>query len=138
MVGNGFIGHLFSAVLEHRGDEVFAIDLDPRRSGPEPSDPVDAAILSGGGGVDTALAAVRPGGTILVFADAGPIPADRVYRGELTVVGIRSAAPTVMHEAVELLPSLRLPHATVLPLERFSEGLDLFRRRDALKVVFTP
>ena len=33
---------------------------------------------------------------------------------------------------------LDLPEPTVLPLERFAEGLELFRRRAILKVVFTP
>lgn len=138
VVGHGFIGHLFSAVLRHRGDEVFAVDIDPRRDGPPPDGPVDAAILSGRGGVGTALDAVRPGGAILVFADAGPIPADRVYRGELTLVGVRSAAPSLMRDALELLPALALPTPVVLPLERFAEGLDLFRSRAVRKVVFAP
>ena len=40
--------------------------------------------------------------------------------------------------AVALLPELEIASPTVLPLERFVEGLALFRRRDALKVVFTP
>ena len=31
VVGNGFVGRLFGAVLERRGDEVFAVDADPRR-----------------------------------------------------------------------------------------------------------
>lgn len=138
VVGHGFIGHLFAAYLRHRGDEVYAVDPDPRRDGPAPDGPVDAAILCGGGGVETALSAVRPGGTILVFANAGDIPAQRVYRGELTLVGVRSAAPQLMEEAAALLPLLALPEPVVLPLERFAEGLELFRRRDALKVVFTP
>ena len=112
--------------------------LWPHRDGPAPDGPVDAAILCGRGGVETALDAVRPGGTVLVFADAGAIPADRVYRGELTLVGVRSAAPQLMEEALSLLPALQLPEPVVLPLERFPEGLELFRRRDALKVVFTP
>ena len=43
-----------------------------------------------------------------------------------------------MREAVRLLPGLELPEPTVLPLERFAEGLELYRRREALKVVFTP
>ena len=138
VVGHGFIGHLFAAVLSHRGDVVFAADTDPLRDGNRPDGPVDAAVLAGRGGVETALEAVSPGGTILVFADAGPIPAARVYRGELTLVGVRSAAPPLMEDAVALLPSLPLPEPVTLPLERFAEGLDLFRRRDALKVVFTP
>lgn len=138
VVGQGFVGRLFAAVLRHRGDEVFAADSDPRRHVLDPDGPVDAAVLAGGGGVDTALDALAPAGTLLVFADAGPLPAHRVYRGELTIVGSRSATPAFMHEAKALLPKLDLPHPTVLPLERFAEGLDLFRRRDALKVVFTP
>lgn len=93
VVGNGFIGRLFGVVLGRRGDEVFAVDLDPRRSGPAPDGPVDAVVLCGRGGVETALQQVTPGGAMLVFADAGAIAAADVYRRELTVVGTRSAAP---------------------------------------------
>ena len=138
VVGNGFVGRLFGAVLARRGDEVFAVDLDPRRTGAAPDGPVDAVVLSGRGGVETALAHVAPGGTMLVFADAGAIPAADVYRRELTVVGTRSASPPSMPEAAALLDHLDPPEPVVLPLERFAEGLELFRRRDALKVVFTP
>jgi L-iditol 2-dehydrogenase len=138
IVGNGFIGRLFGLVLQQRGDEVFAVDADPRRAGRAPDGPVDAVVLAGRGGVDTALGAVEPGGTVLVFADAGSLPAADVYRRELTVVGMRSAAPGSMPEAVELLADLDVPEPVVLPLERFAEGLELFRRRDALKVVFRP
>jgi len=138
VVGHGFIGHLFAAVLRHRGDTVFAVDLDPRRDGPLPDELVDAVVLAGRGGVETALEHLRPGGTILVFADAGELPAAAVYRLELTVVGVRSASPAAMAEAVALLPQLELPRPVTLPLSSFAEGLELFRRRDALKVVFTP
>jgi threonine dehydrogenase-like Zn-dependent dehydrogenase len=138
IVGNGFIGRLFGLVLERRGDEVFAVDVDPRRAGRAPDGPVDATVLSGRGGVETALEAIAPGGTLLVFADAGEIPAAAVYRRELTVVGTRSAAPPSMPEAVALLHDLDVPEPAVLPLERFADGLELFRRRDARKVVFTP
>jgi threonine dehydrogenase-like Zn-dependent dehydrogenase len=95
-------------------------------------------VLAAPGGVDAALAALDPGGTLLVFADAGPIPSEPVYRDELTVVGARSATPSAMRAAARLLPDLPLPSPTVLPLARFAEGLDLYRRREALKVVFTP
>ena len=138
IVGNGFVGRLFGLVLERRGGEVFAVDVDPRRTGQAPDGPVDAVVLSGSGGVTAALEAVAPGGTVLVFADAGEIPAAAVYRRELTVVGARSATPAYMREALALLHDLDVPEPVVLPLERFGEGLDLFRRRDALKVVFTP
>jgi threonine dehydrogenase-like Zn-dependent dehydrogenase len=138
IVGNGFIGRVFGAVLAYRGHDVFAVDVDPRRAGRAPDGPVDAAILCGRGGVETALDAIAPGGTVLVFADAGPIPAADVYRSELSVIGTRSASPPTMHEAVALLHDLDVPEPTILPLDRFREGLELYRRRDALKVVFTP
>jgi L-iditol 2-dehydrogenase len=138
VVGHGFIGHLFAAVLERRGDDVFAVDADPRRSRRAPDCPVDAAVICARGGVEAALDAVEPGGTILVFADAGAIPAAPIYRRELTIVGTRSAAPRFMEKAARLLPALDVPEPTVLPLERFAEGLDLYNRREALKVVFVP
>jgi threonine dehydrogenase-like Zn-dependent dehydrogenase len=138
VVGNGFVGRLFGAVLERRGDEVFAFDVDPRRNGRPPDGPVDAAVLCGRGGTETALQAVVPGGTVLVFAEAGAISAADVYRRELTIVGTRSATPRTMQDAVALLDELQVPEPVVLPLERFGDGLELFRARDALKVVFTP
>jgi L-iditol 2-dehydrogenase len=138
VVGNGFVGRLFGAVLAERGDDVFAVDADPRRAGRVPDGPVDAAVVCANGGLDTAVDAVEPGGTVLVFADAGALRVDVVYRRELTVVGSRSATPESMHAAAALLPSLDVPEPLVLPLDRFDEGLDLFVRREALKVVFVP
>jgi L-iditol 2-dehydrogenase len=138
IVGNGFVGQLFGSVLERRGDDVFAVDADPRRAGRAPDGPVDAAVLCGPGGVAAALDSVAPGGTVLVFADAGALPLQEVYRRELKVVGARSAAPPYMPEAVALLHDLDVPEPTVLPLERFAEGLALYRRREVAKVVFTP
>ena len=138
IIGNGFVGRLFAAVLERRGDEVFAADADPARSGRAPDGPVDATIVCARGAGADALDAVRPGGSVLVFADAGELPADVVYRRELTVVGSRSATPASMRAAASLLPDLDVPEPTVLPLERFDEGLELFVRRTALKVVFVP
>ena len=138
LVGHGFVGRLFGAVLERRGDDVFAVDLDPARDGRRPDGPVDTAVVCAPGGIDTAIGAVVPGGTILVFADAGPIPAAEVYRRELTVLGSRSATPQAMEEAARLLPDLALPDPLVLPLERFAEGLDRYRAGRAYKVVFVP
>jgi L-iditol 2-dehydrogenase len=138
VVGNGFVGRLFGAVLTEHGDEVFAIDLDPRRDGRHPDGPVDAAVLCAPGGATEAADALVPGGTLLVFAPSAPLDLDAVYRRELTVVGSRSATPRHMHDAITLLPILDLPAPTVLPLERFHDGLDLYRAGEALKVVFTP
>jgi L-iditol 2-dehydrogenase len=138
VVGRGFMGRLFEAVLERRGDEVFAVDADPRRTGRAPDGPVGAVIACGPGAGEAALEAVEPGGTVLVFAEAGPLPASLVYRRELTVVGVRSATEESMREAVALLPQLDVPEPVVLPLERFADGLGLFLRREAFKVVFVP
>lgn len=138
VVGNGFVGRLFGAVLERRGDDVFAIDTDEQRTGRAPDGPVDSAIVCARGAGADALGAVQPGGTVLVFADAGELPADVVYRRELTVVGSRSATPEAMRAAAALLAELDVAEPTVLPLDRFDEGLELFRRRAAMKVVFVP
>jgi L-iditol 2-dehydrogenase len=135
VVGHGFVGRLFAAVLRRRGDEVFVLDARPERSGPAPSEPVDAAVLCAPA---APLDAVAPGGTVLVFADAGRIDLDEVYRRELTLTGSRSATPRHMREAAALLPHLDVPEPTVLPLARFHDGLERYRSGRALKVVFTP
>ena len=88
-----------------------------------------------------AAARLEPGGRVVVFAappEQVPVPIDLVYRRELTVVGSRSATPQAFASAIALLPSLELPPVTALPLERFAEGVELYRRGDALKVAFTP
>jgi L-iditol 2-dehydrogenase len=135
VVGQGFVGRLFAEVLRRRGDEVHALDSNPERGGRPPDGPVDAAVLCAPA---APLELVGPGGTVLVFADAGPIDADAVYRRELTLTGSRSATPRHMEEAAALLAELEVPAPTVLPLERFADGLDLYRSGRALKVVFTP
>jgi L-iditol 2-dehydrogenase len=139
VVGCGFVGRLFVAALRDRGDEVFAVDARPERAcAPAPDEPVSAAVLCAPGGGEAALDHLAPGGRLLVFAPGGAIDLDRVYRRELTLRGSRSATPTAMAAAVALLPTLDLPEPVVLPLDRFDEGLGLYRRGEALKVVFTP
>jgi L-iditol 2-dehydrogenase len=135
VVGNGFVGRLFTSVLRRRGDDVFAIDTRPERAGRAPDGHVDAAVLCAPA---APLALVRPGGTVLAFAPAGAVELDEVYRRELTVTGSRSATARHMREAAELLPELEVPEPTVLPLERFHDGLELYRSGRALKVVFRP
>ena len=148
VVGCGFVGLLWVQVLTRRGDEVFATDplkqrvTLARELGASVADgPVDAAVLCAHAGLDDALAAVEPGGTVLVFAagfDPVPVDLERVLRGELRIVGSCSATPRHMLAAVNLLPTLEPIPTTVLPLERFDEGLELYRDRQAVKVVFTP
>ena len=139
VLGGGFVGRLFQAVLGRRGDTVYVRDTDPARSGPEPPGPVGTAVVCAprAAGSD-ALEAVEPGGSILVFAEAGELDTREIYRREITVTGSRSATRAHMEEAVALLSALALPEPLVLPLERFDEGLAAYRNREALKVVFRP
>jgi L-iditol 2-dehydrogenase len=149
VVGCGAIGQLWIQALRRRGDDVVALDpREDRRAQAhmlgadlDDDDPVDAAVLTAHAGVDDALHRLQPGGTLVVFAAPEgdvPVALDAVYRKELHVVGSRSASPAFFRSAVELLPTLVLPEVTTLPLERFLEGVELYRRGDALKVVFTP
>jgi L-iditol 2-dehydrogenase len=136
VVGCGFVGRLWCAVLRRRGDEVLALDpREDRRCAPEPDGPAPTIVLCAHA---DALDWVAPGGTLLVFAPAPPLDLDAVYRRELTVRGSRSATRAAMEEAAALLPELDLPDPVVLPLGRFAEGLELYRSGEALKVVFTP
>ncbi len=149
VVGCGAVGRLWIQVLRGRGDDVLGVDVrddrlaDARRlgAGVETGRPVDAAVVTAHAGVNAALRRLEPGGTLLVFAaptEDVPVSLDAVYRQELHVLGSRSASPEHFRAAVELLPSLERPPVTTLPLERFAEGVRLYRRGETLKVVFTP
>jgi L-iditol 2-dehydrogenase len=135
VVGQGFVGRLFAAVLRRRGDDVYTVDARPERRDRPPPAPVRAAVLCAPA---APLEAVAPGGTVLVFAPAGSFDLDEVYRRELTIAGSRSATPRHMRAAATILPDLDVPEPTVLPLQRFTEGLQLYRSGRALKVVFAP
>ncbi|MDQ5821005.1 MAG: alcohol dehydrogenase catalytic domain-containing protein [Actinomycetota bacterium] len=148
VVGCGSVGLLFVQVLLRRCDEVVVVDPRADRvaralevGATEARDPVAAAVLTAPAGLNDALARLEPGGTLVVFAaPPDPVPAtlDAIYRKELRVVGSRSATPAYFRDAIGLLPWLELPPATSLPLDRFAEGLDLYRSGKALKVVFKP
>lgn len=148
VVGCGAIGQLWVQVLRARGDEVAALDPTPRRLAQAEllgaaidDDPVAASVVTAPAGLNDALRRLEPGGTLLVFAapeEELPVALDAVYRKELRLVGSRSATPAFFREAVDRIPRLVLPDVTTLPLERFLDGVELYRRGDALKVVFTP
>jgi L-iditol 2-dehydrogenase len=148
VVGCGAIGQLWLQILHARGDTVYADDPRADRlawarelGAAVGDDLVEAAVVTAPAGVNDALRRLAPGGTLLVFAaHAGlaPTALDAVYRKELSVVGSRSATPAFFRDALDVLPELVLPVQTRLPLERFLEGVELYRRGDALKVVFTP
>jgi L-iditol 2-dehydrogenase len=138
VLGGGFVGALFTAVLRRRGDTVYVRDLNPARNGPEPPGPVASVVLCAPGAGEDALIAVAPGGTVLLFADPGHVDLNDVYRRELSLTGSRSGTPRHLAEAAALLSELDLPEPTVFPLERFAEGLEAYTSGAALKVVYTP
>jgi L-iditol 2-dehydrogenase len=138
VLGGGFVGQLFAAVLRRRGDTVFVRDPDPARNGPEPPGSVVSVVVCARGAGADALSAVEPGGSVLLFADGGALDSGEIYRREIAVTGSRSATRRHTEEAVALLRELDLPEPLVLPLDRFDEGLAAYRSREALKVVFRP
>ncbi len=148
IVGCGAIGLLWAQVLLSRGRTVVVADVQSDRlnralelGGVVHAEGISSAVVTAYAGVDDALARLEPGGKLIVFAAAAApvaVSLDRVYRNELSLAGSRSASPKSFGEAVRLLPYLALPPVTVLPLERFAEGVDLYRRGAVLKVAFTP
>jgi L-iditol 2-dehydrogenase len=142
VVGCGFMGNLFVQVLRRRGDEVYG--LDPRKERLElagvrkPRREVGAAVLAAPAGVEDAIARLAPSGMLLVFASGDGLPLDAIYRRELHVIGSRSGTPRHLLAAVNLLADLDPVPTTVLPLERFAEGLEAYRSGAAFKVVYTP
>jgi L-iditol 2-dehydrogenase len=148
IVGCGFAGLLFVQALVRRGDEVLAADpvaerLElARRYGARPANgTVDAAVLCAHAGLEDALGALEPGGTLLVFSwlpEPVALDFEPVLRHELSIVGSCSASPRTMRNAVALLPHLDPIPIVTLPLERFAEGLELYRTHQAVKIVFTP
>ena len=76
---------------------------------------------------------------MLLFADAGVLPAGAVYRRELTVIGSRSATPAHMEAAVALLPELDLPEPDGRCRWSGSRrGSRCSGKGSVLKVVFAP
>jgi L-iditol 2-dehydrogenase len=148
VVGCGSIGQLWVQVLVGMGNEVGAADVREDRAaravelGAVPAAGLfSSAVVTAPEGIDDALSLLGPGGTVILFAARDhpmPVTLDLVYRKELVVIGSRSATPDSFDRAIDLLPSLVLPTVTTLPLERFSEGVELYRRGEAMKVVFTP
>ena len=136
VVGQGFVGRLFAAVLQR---SVATTSTPPMRA------PSARAARPTARSTPPCCAPRRRRSTRSRRAapcssspPPRPVDLDLVYRNELTLTGSRSATPRHMPTALELLPELDLPEPTVLPLDRFEDGLALYRSGGALKVVFTP
>lgn len=90
-----------------------------------------------------ALAAMRKGGTIQIFAahtGIVPVSIEHIYQQELSIISTYSSSPEDLRIALDLLAqdevrvSRLISHR--LPLERFHEGVQLMRDHVALKVYF--
>ena len=75
---------------------------------------------------------------MLLFADAGTLPVDGIYRATKGRSGLGQRRRGTWRRPLAPPPSLELPEPTVVPLERFAEGLALFREGAVLKVVLVP
>ena len=88
---------------------------------------------------------MREGGTLHFFAggpgEALPLPLATLYQRELTVTSTYSSSPATLARAFWLLAAGKVEVDRLithrLPLERLAEGVDLMRRREALKVYVT-
>jgi len=105
----------------------------------------DAVIITAPGRrpFQQALAAVRKGGTVNLFAaHTGTVPLnlETLYQQELTLTSTYSSSPEELRLALDLLANgaVRVKNLIShrLPLSRFSEGVTLMRERAALKVYF--
>ena len=108
----------------------------------------DHVVLTGGGAAILPWAAgiVRDGGSIHYFAggagDTLPLPLETLYHRELTITATYSSSPSDLAESFRLIASGAVAVERLIthrvPLERLSSGVDLMRRREALKVYVTP
>ena len=108
----------------------------------------DHVMITGGAGgvLPWAVDAVRDGGTVHYFAGGGgealPVALEKLYHRELTITTTYSSSPATLARAFWLIAAGKVDVEGLvshrMPLERLAEGVDLMRRRQALKVYVTP
>ena len=107
----------------------------------------DHVIVTGGGAPVLPWAAdvLRDGGAVHCFAGGGdtlPLSLDRLYRRELTISATYSSSPADLAEAFRLIAAAAIEVECLVThqvaLESLASGVDLMRRREALKVYVTP
>ena len=107
----------------------------------------DLVMLTAGGAaiLPWAAARVRDGGQLHCFAGGSgeglPLPLAAIYHRELTISTTYSSSPIELREAFDLLcrDLVRVDGLIThrLPLTRLGHGVDLMRRREAVKVYIT-
>jgi L-iditol 2-dehydrogenase len=105
-------------------------------------------VLTGGGAavLPWAAGAARDGGSVHYFAGGGgdtlPLPLETLYHRELTITATYSSSPIDLAEAFRLIAGGSIDVARLIthrvPLASLADGVDLMRRREALKVYVTP
>jgi L-iditol 2-dehydrogenase len=174
VIGQGPVGLLLMMLARLRGAEVLTTDPMPERRArsvalgaaesfdPGPDVRTAMRARTDGRGADCALIAVpsaelvaealalvRPGGRVLLFAHNDPqmeitVPAAAVSVQEKEILGSYSAGVDRQEESARLVFERRLPFAALIthrfPLEDFEPALALAARPagDSLKVVITP
>ncbi len=108
----------------------------------------DHVVLTGGGAAVLPWAAgvARDGGSVHYFAGGGgdtlPLPLETLYHRELTITATYSSSPIDLAEAFRLIAGGSIDVARLIthrvPLASLADGVDLMRRREALKVYVTP
>ena len=107
----------------------------------------DQVIVTGGGTdvLPWAVESLRDGGTVHYFAsgsDTLPLRLETLYHRELTLTATYSSSPSDLAEAFRLIVAGEVSvdrlvtHRVTLP--GLHRGVDLMRRREALKVYVTP
>jgi L-iditol 2-dehydrogenase len=175
VIGAGPIGLLLMMLARHEGATVYVSDpMSERRAkavelgAREACDPSSAntaewiRVRTDGRGadavllavpfpklVDEALAAARPGGRVLLFAQNDPemrieFAAAAIGVEEKEILGSYSADREMQEESARLVFSRKLPVANLIthrfPLEKFAEGLALAAHptRESMKVMILP
>jgi L-iditol 2-dehydrogenase len=108
----------------------------------------DHVVLTGGGAAVLPWAAgiARDGGSVHYFAGGGgdtlPLPLETLYHRELTITATYSSSPFDLAEAFRLIAGGAIAVERLIthrvPLEGLASGVELMRRREALKVYVTP
>lgn len=116
---------------------------------PELRSGVDAVFDTVGGkrALDTGLALLREGGTLVLFAhdledQKHPVDLNQLFKSEQRIVGTYSGSLSEQDEIFELLLSRRLDPTPLvthrLPLSAFERAVELCQTRQALKVLLEP
>jgi L-iditol 2-dehydrogenase len=162
VAGCGSVGLLFLSVLASaqtgpvpwrtvRPGRLMCIDPDPERVrlaeglGATKSDGSVAprvAFVTAPGALPGVLSGMASGGLVVVFAGTAEAPSldiDRMYRGELTLAGVRSGSPRHLRQALAALQAHLLPldwyRPEVVDLAGLPEAAERYAQGEVLKVV---